>query len=256
VPEPLAYLGDPGVLLMRAAQGDPLRYREGGWPAFEEGLRRAAHWLAALQASPLRLGSREHAAHDASRLAARAKKAAACRPELEGVFRSAMEELDGRRAAVAKLGEVQTHGRYHAEHVFLAPECVTVIDLDRAALGDPMKDVGEFLHRLRWQGAREGWGGEALEESSAAFLAEYSRVSPVHLSRLTYYWSYSILWTLLGLACKGRAGEGKRQERSRFLQAEFALVPERAAPFRISGRMRPTSRRSQGRPIPPDEPRP
>jgi hypothetical protein len=112
---------------------------------------------------------------------------------------------------------------------------ITVIDLDRAAVTDPMKDVGEFLHRLRWLAAREGWGGEALEESTGAFLTEYARHCPVSLSRLTYHWSYSILRTLLGIACKGGPGERKLEERSRFLQSEFALVPQRTSAFRISG---------------------
>jgi hypothetical protein len=253
VPEPIAYLFGHGVLLMGAAPGEPLRALPArGRDEFQEGLRNAARWLAALHASPVGPGSGVSVAQSAARLSRRAASAAARRPDLEDVFRTAIQELARRCALAAEPKvQVQTHGRYHAEHVFLAPDCVTVIDLDRAALADPMKDVGEFLHRLRWQGAREGWAGEALEESTEAFLAEYSRHSPVHLSRLTYYWSYSILWTLLGSARKGRLGERKHEERSRFLQAQFALVPQRASAFRVSGpRTRPIPRRSHGRLIP------
>jgi aminoglycoside phosphotransferase (APT) family kinase protein len=206
VPEPIAYLAECEVLLMRAAPGDALGGREPrGSEASMDRMSGAARWLAALHASPLRLGPREDVAQDVLRLARRAAKGAASRPDLEDVFRRSLEELARRcPAAAAPGGQVQTHGRYHAEHVFLAPDCVTVVDLDRAALADPGKDVGEFLHRLRWEAAKAGLGDDALEEPTEAFLDEYARHSRVGLSGLAYHWSYSILWSLLGVACRPR----------------------------------------------------
>jgi hypothetical protein len=197
VAEPIAHLPDHGVVVMRAAPGNRLRALHArGREELQEGLRKAARWLVALHASRLRLGPREDVAYGVSRLARRASIAIACRADLEDFVRRAMEELARRGAAAdGPKGPVQTHGRYHAEHVFLAPHGVTVIDLDRAAVADPMKDVGEFLHRLRWQAAREGWGSQALEESTDAFLSEYARHRPVPIAGLTYHWSYSILWT-------------------------------------------------------------
>lgn len=165
VPEPIAYLAEHGVVLMRAAPGGPLcSVEQRDRQAFEEGLRGAARWLAALHASPLRLGPRQEVAHEVARLARRAATATACRPDLERAFRRAMEELDARRPAHPDLGPpVQTHGRYHAEHVFLRPEFVTVIDLDRSAVSDAAKDVGEFLHRLRWLGGQVAMGRPCSE---------------------------------------------------------------------------------------------
>lgn len=231
VPEPIGYLGEHGVLLMQPAGGNRFagaetRDREG----VEEGARRAASWLVALHESPLRLGPGESVAQGAFRLAGRAMKAAACRPDLEDVFRRAIAELGRRCGTVAEpRAQVQTHGRYHADHVFLAPQFVTVVDLDRAALADPAKDVGEFLHALRWEGAKRRWHNDAVEDACEAFLDEYVRHRPGVLSELAYYWSYSVLWALLGLAFRRRSGRTAWSARSEFLRAEFDGVPRRAA---------------------------
>lgn len=241
VPEPIAYLAEQGVLVMRAAPGKPLReLGAGGHEAFGEGLSRAARWLAALHASPLRVGPREDVAQGLFRLARRVAKAAACRPDLEDALRDLLEELARRHGAVAQPGaQVQTHGRYHAEHVFLARDRVTVVDLDRAALADLAKDIGEFLHRLRWEAGKAGLSDGAVDERTEIFLSEYTRVSSAPLFGLAYHWSYSILWTLLGIACRGRPERKGWEERSGFLRAEFEHVPRRAAAWSAQDERRP-----------------
>lgn len=231
VSEPIGYLDEYGVLLMRPAGGARfagLETLERG--ALEEGMRRAAGWLVALHDSPLRLGPVESVAQGLFRLSGRAVKAAAFRPDLEHVFRDALAELGRRcRTAAEPSARVQTHGRYHAGHMFLAPECVTVIDLDRAAVADPAKDVGEFLSAVRWEGAKRHWGDDAVEAACEAFLDEYVRHRPGVLSGLAYYWSYSVLWALLGQALRRWPGRTAWSVRSEFLRAEFDAVPSRAA---------------------------
>ena len=233
VPEPIAYLDEHGVLLLRPTPGECLagmetRDRE----RFEGGVTRAARWLVALHASRLRLGPHASFAPDTFRLARRAAKAAACRPDLGNVIRDALTELGTRYVTAAELGaSVQTHGRFHAGHVFVGPEHVTAIDLDRAAVADPAKDVGEFLHGLRSIGARTGIVDSAVEDACEAFLGEYVQHRPAALSELTYYWSCSVLWTLLGLAFKDRPSRRGWKERIEFYRAEFADVPRRAAPW-------------------------
>jgi hypothetical protein len=229
VPEPLGYLEEYGVLLMRPAAGDRFTGAAADeLEALARGARRAARWLAALHASPLRLGPRVDAAHGALRLARRAAKAAASRPDLADLFRAALGELEQR--LTAEPGPpVQTHGRFHAGHVFVAPRWVTVVDLDRACVADPAQDVGEFLHALRWEGAKRRWSDDAVEEACDAFLDAYSQQRPDPLTALTYYWSYSVLWALLGLAFRRRPGRTAWDARSDFLRAEFDDVPQRAA---------------------------
>jgi Phosphotransferase enzyme family len=225
VPEPLAYLPDHGVLLLRAAAGE--RLSSVAAPELADGVRSAARWLAALHASDVELDASERAAQGVLRLARRTASAAAARPELEEVVRGLLEILAERYERVAARAELApTHGRFSAEHVFLAPEAVTVVDLDRAALADPAKDVGEFLHRLRWAAGKRGRMTDTIDEAGEAFVCEYLRSSRYVLSTLEYHWSYSVVWTLLVLASSGRRGKGW-DERSGFLLAELTSIPDR-----------------------------
>lgn len=231
VSEPVGYLDEHGVLLLRTAEGDNLAATQTVDPeAFHEGVTRAAGWLVALHSSPVRVGPRVSVIQDAFRLARRAAKAAAGRPDLADIIPEALAELGKRSATAADAtAPVQTHGRYHAGHVFVTPECVTAIDLDRAALADPAKDVGECLHALRSTGAKTGIVDPATEHACEAFLDAYLRQRPGALRELAYYWSYSVLWTLLQLAFKDRPARKGWKKRVEFFRAEFHDVPRRAA---------------------------
>lgn len=229
VPEPIGCVEEHGVLLMRPAAGDRIVLTEAiDDEALREGMRRTARWVAALHGSPLALGPREDVAHGAFRLTRRAAKAAAARADLEPLFRRLLAELGERSGEAAETGaRVQTHGRYHVGHVFMAPDCVTAVDLDRAAVADPAKDVGEFLHVLRWEAAKRR-SEVAIDNACRTFLDEYARHRPAALSGLPYYWSYSILWALLGVAFRVRIGRTAWSRRSDFLLAEFDDVPRHA----------------------------
>jgi len=230
VPEPLAYLPDHGVLLLRAAAGEQLSSLAPSRTL--DGVRRAARWLAALHASDVELDASEDPVQGVLRLGRLAASAAASRPELEEVFRGLLEILAERYEGVAGRAELApTHGRFSAEHVFIAPEAVTVVDLDRAALADPAKDVGELLHRLRWDAGKRGRVTEAIDEAGEAFVREYLRSSRFGLSTLAYHWSYSVVWTLFVLASRHRPGKGW-DERSAFLLTELAAVPARVEALR------------------------
>jgi aminoglycoside phosphotransferase len=231
VPEPIAYLDEHRVLLLRPAPGDELAaIRTIAPEAFPVGVTQAARWLVALHSSPVKTGPRLTRAQAAARLALRAARATACRPELEGVIRDSLAELERRRATGDDAGaQVQTHGRYHAAHVFVAPQCVTAIDLDRAGLADPARDVGEFLHGLRAVGAKSGIVDDAIDDACESFLGEYLRGRPVARSGLAYYWSYGVIWMLLGLAFKDRPARPGWKQRIVFLRAEFHDVERRAA---------------------------
>jgi hypothetical protein len=227
VPEPLGCFADWRVLIMRAAPGPRLPALTGQPGAWEAGVRAAAGWLAQLHGLSLNLGPREHITEGIFRLARRATKATAHHPQLEGILVRLIEELGERARSIAGSRPLdQTHGRYHAGHVFVAPESITVIDLDRVALADPAKDVGEFLHRLRAQAMRKGLGGDAAERATATFLDEYAAHAHTVLGGLMYYWSYSILSTLFRLL---ELNHEKWERRLEFYRAEFEDVPGRAS---------------------------
>jgi phosphotransferase family enzyme len=227
VAEPLGCFADWGVLVTRVAPGHRLPElvaRPGQW---EDGLRAAAGWLARLHALPLELGPREDIARGVFRLAQRAATAGARHPELEGLLVRVIEKLAERARSVdGSRTQTQTHGRYHARHVFVAPAVVTVIDLDRIARADPARDVGEFLHRLRAQTRRDRLGGDAVERATLAFLEKYAAHAGAVPRGLVYYWSHSILSTLLRVV---ELDHAKWERRVDFYRAEFEAVPELAA---------------------------
>jgi aminoglycoside phosphotransferase (APT) family kinase protein len=216
---------------MQAAEGEPLLGLQGrDWATWEEGLRGAARWLTVLHASPMRQGQPEDLGQGVFRLARRIAKAAARNPDLEKLLIRLVKDLAKRAEAITgPRPQVQTHGRYHSGHVFLAPGIITVIDLDRSCPADPAKDVAEFLHRLRAGVAKGELDYETAERATNVFLEEYALHSTVELSGLAYYWSYSILSTLLHTMRKRHLDEKTRAQRLDFYQAEFYDVPRRLA---------------------------
>jgi Phosphotransferase enzyme family len=233
VAEPLGCFADWGVVVALAAPGvciEPLVVGNSG----AGGLRAAAGWLAHLHAVRVDAADPvEDLAHGVFRLARRAARAGASHPELAGTLVGLIEKLAERSAdCLAQPALAHTHGRYHAGHVFLAAEVVTVIDLDRAALADPAKDVGEFLHRLRLvEGRTSRLGMTAPPRAARTFLEEYTASAGSAPGRLVYYWSYSVLAALLRLL---EVGHERWEKRLAFLRDEFDAIPGRATSFAIA----------------------
>jgi hypothetical protein len=226
VPEPLGCFPDWGVHLMRAAPGECLVERVTRPGPWEGDLRAAAAWLARLHASSLHLGPDEHLAQSVFRLARRVARATARRPELENLLVELIEELDARARTTGHAGSrVQTHGRYHPGHVFISPDGVTAIDLDRAALADPAKDVGEFLHRLCATKMRARFGGATSERAASAFTQEYASRAGALPRGLPFWWSYSILSSLVRVIDLQRKGW---DDHLAFYLREFRAIPLRS----------------------------
>lgn len=107
----------------------------------------------------------------------------------------------------------------------MASGFVTVVDLDRAAPGDPAQDVGDFLQRLRANIAQAGLGVEAADRATETFLEEYERSGGAELVGLNYYWSFSVLHRLLGSVRNGRT------RRIEYYRSEFHGIPNASAAY-------------------------
>jgi aminoglycoside phosphotransferase (APT) family kinase protein len=237
VPEPIAFRPDEGVILMGAAPGERVReLATGDGAAWEEALRGSARWLAALHSSSHRLGPPDDPTRRVLHLARRVAETAARRPDLERLLARLLDEL-GERSPVQQgaPSTVQTHGRYHPQHVYVSFDAVTVIDTDRATPGDAAKDIGEFLHRLRADANSAGLSAEDADRASAVFVEEYARRSAADLSALEFYWSYSLLFTLVARAGRTEAADADAQRRIAFYEREFAGVSERVAAYHVRG---------------------
>jgi phosphotransferase family enzyme len=234
VPEPLAYLGERRTFLMEAASGDRLRaIGDEGGERWADGLRTAARWLAELHTSSVRVGAADQW-RDLFRMARWIARASARHPELEGTLTALVDDLGHRAGAISERGPqptVQTHGRYHTGHVYVAPRHVTVIDLDRAAPSDPAKDVAELLSRVRGSFHAKGLDDNLAEHSIRIFLEEYERNSHVRSPALLYYWSLSVLTTMLHTMCKGHLDDEARKVRVAFFESEFRHLPRRISSY-------------------------
>ena len=111
---------------------------------------------------------------------------------------SLLDELTRRIPLRFANDNVQTHSRYHPQHVYLAPDCGIVIGADRA---------------------------------SEMFVHGYIRRGGADLSGLAFQWSYSILFTLVARAGRTSADDLDERGRIEFYEAEFAAALGRAAAY-------------------------
>ena len=212
VPEPLAFLPEQNLFLMGESAGAPLGALLGGSGEWRAGVLDAARWLAAFHRSSLRVGDPEPEWDSLKtfRLATRLVKAAAARPSERVLLLDLMHMLKERFAALPE-GRlvVQTHGRFHHDHVFLSPQAVTVIDLDRSRPSDPAKDVAEFMRVLRLAAFRAGVDEALTDKMTDAFLTQYLAVVPEAAAGLPHYWLSFLVLSYVGhLGKAGSDGPG------------------------------------------------
>jgi aminoglycoside phosphotransferase (APT) family kinase protein len=202
VPEPLAFLPEQNLFLMRACPGAPLAALLGnGSGQWKAGVLDAARWLAAFHRSSLRVGDPEPEWDSLKtfRLATRLVKAAAARPSKRMLLLDLMQMLKERFAALPWARPVvQTHGRFHHDHVFLSPDAVSVIDLDRSRPTDPAKDVAEFVRVMRLAAFRAGVDEALTDKMTDAFLAQYLALVPAAAAGLPHYWLSCLVLSYLG----------------------------------------------------------
>ena len=197
VPEPLCFVAEYQLLLMREARGETLASylgRDGGKAL--SGVQEAARWLRQLHSSPIRVGKVDQPWYMFLKLSDRLAKAAASHPQ----------ELKNLTAMLVRLGEfaerreagevVQGHGQFRPIHVFLNGATTTVIDVDRSVPADPARDLAEFIHRLRSTILRDAGAMEQAGLLTNAFLDEYAAHKPSRLGTLSFYWGFHILVSL------------------------------------------------------------
>jgi Phosphotransferase enzyme family len=227
VPDPLGFLADENLLLMRRAPGVAISgaLRDGRSLDLVESCREAARWLAKLHCSPLAIGHHE-ADWDSLklfRMCTRFLKAAAAKPEQLDTMRDLMEEVE---ASILRLGHdrrfVPTHGRYHADHVLISPQATCVIDLDRVGWSDPGKDVAEFVRVLRSTAFKNCNDMTRIDQASSAFLEEYLSHFPEAAKTLGCYWASATFHSYLGAMKDSRDKERRTwQELTEFYCKEI-----------------------------------
>jgi aminoglycoside phosphotransferase (APT) family kinase protein len=167
VPEPIALLSPPGMVLYRAFDGVPLN-RLGPEAQVQEGVRAAARWLVALHGSGLMLPRRLSLEQERRSVREWAESVARAAPGSGVQVRVLAEEWS--RRAVASTREVPLHKDFHAGHV-LVGQGICVIDLDEARQGDPAFDLAHFTAYLAVDFR------PAADTLRELFLGEYAALS-------------------------------------------------------------------------------
>jgi hypothetical protein len=203
VVEPLAWIAEEKVLLCRGALGHPVSDLLGGdVDVLAEATAEAGHWLGRLHGSDLRIG-KAHSLLVTGELTSLGKRLAKVCAGHPGYLRQGLamlERLDALTYDTVDGVLAQSHGQYRPIHVFLDPDAVTVIDLDRSAPADPARDVAEFLHRLRL-GVEVATGDMSrADKACASFLAAYreSAHGDDHLVNLRFHWARYVFHSLNG----------------------------------------------------------
>jgi aminoglycoside phosphotransferase (APT) family kinase protein len=215
IPEPLAFLPEHNLVLMRGVCGEPLANAINDDSALDliDGCREAACWLAAFHKSSLRFGEPESDWDSLKifRVSVRLIKAAGARPEERDALLDYMHALKSRiKHFPADLPLAQTHGRFHHEHVFIAGNQISVIDWDRSRPTNPAKDVAEFLRVLRMSAFRSQPDMTLADEATNAFLDEYLSQIPEVAQSLPYYWSAFLWLSLFGFLKKVEPTDPRR----------------------------------------------
>jgi thiamine kinase-like enzyme len=228
VSEPLLYSSEHSFLLTRAAAGVPLLESLGNdGPEVLTKVRQAARWLVELHKCPLRIGRPESLWESLklSRILHRITKAAARAPH----ERERMIGMVDRLCEKGKRGPeqertVQTHGRYHHEHIFVGQGTVTLIDFDRSAPADPAKDLAEFVSVLRHRTQKKRGSTSTAEAPTRVFLEEYLSHLPANLENLAIHWGAFLLLNMFHYVKKQQHEAQGFESQIAFYEKEFDWI--------------------------------
>lgn len=228
VTKPLLYMPEYNFLLMSAAAGTPLMSLIGqDSPDLLAYVRQAARWLVRLHRAPLRLGRAESLWDSLKlfRVVRRLTKAAARVPH----ERKRLIEMVDALCRAGKQGPgqvpaVQTHGRFHYEHIFVNGGLVTVIDFDRSLPSDPAKDLAEFLSMLRVRTFKRTGTTATVDAATRLFLEEYLLHLPANSQNLTVHWGAFLLLNMFHYVKKYEPDNEAFERLMQFYVREFDAV--------------------------------
>lgn len=192
VPEPLGYVAEERMLLMRAAPGVPISdfVFAGSLGQAKRLMRMSALWLAkfhSLLVPGLQIESPCERMEILKTADLLAKVAAAC-PERTSLLIDLVHQWK-EVAFVTNLSPklVPLHGQFRPAHVFVQRETVVVIDLDKLTLSDPAKDVARFAHSMTKACMELGGDLSRIAALVEEFISAYDMHAPGNLANLRYY---------------------------------------------------------------------
>jgi aminoglycoside phosphotransferase (APT) family kinase protein len=185
---PIAYLAEDGAVLYPHVSGTPLSHmlQEPG-PELAGYLRQSGAALRALHQTPTTLVELQPHSFEKEikGIVSASEHIHALLPAVHARIGAILEQA---RALHARLPQEQpgfAYGDFKADHLWVTPAGLTLIDFDTCYLADQAIDLGKFLADLHWW--HDGYGLPGVEQSRADFLAGYADLSPERLARARLY---------------------------------------------------------------------
>ena len=228
VTKPLLYMPENNFLLMSAAAGTPLMSLI-GQDSVEllTYVRQAAQWLVRLHRVSIRIGRAESLWDSLKlfRVVRRLTKAAARVPHERKRLIEMVDALCRKgKQGPGQVPAVQTHGRFHYEHIFVNGGPVTVIDFDRSLPSDPAKDLAEFLSMLRVRAFKRTGTTATVDAATRVFLEGYLSHLPANSKNLTIYWGAFLLLNMFHYVKKYEPDNEAYERLIQFYVKEFDAV--------------------------------
>lgn len=186
---PLAYLHDDMVVLYPGISGTPLSQLL-QQPAQETAqcLRRAGECLLTLHRMPaVQMELKQHSFEREIRsIASASEHIHALLPQVAATIARILDRGQELHERLPQEPAAFVYGDYKADHLWMTPEGLTLIDCDTCYLFDPALDLGKFLADLRWW--YDGYANNGVEHAQEQFMAGYGPlISPDRLARARLY---------------------------------------------------------------------
>jgi hypothetical protein len=233
IPEPLAFIDEGCLLLVRGAEGTPLSKLAGASSLAEAvtAIRAAARWLAKYHGTRLP-GLRVQSPCERIGILEISDVLANVAAECSGSCSLLIGMLHDLQAIAptsnSSFGLVPLHGDFRPAHVFIEGNRATVAGLEYVGLSDAAKDVASFLHELTTC-FEQGTSRQSAEELVREFLVEYERLAPSTLQNLAYFRALLAFKSLAKLLKDHALDDDDRQAMSQRYRSEFEQATRRGA---------------------------
>jgi hypothetical protein len=185
---PLRYIAAEGLVLYPRVTGTPLSdlLREPG-PQVDGYLRAAGAAIRALHQTPESLIELQpHSfAKELKGIVSASEHVHPLLPEAGAAIARLIERARGLHDQLPQEPPAFAYGDFKADHLWVTPGGMTLIDFDTSYLSDPAIDLGKFLADIQWW--YDGYGLDGVEAAQQQFLAGYGAATPGRLARARLY---------------------------------------------------------------------
>jgi len=185
---PLAYVAAEGLVLYPRVVGTPLSelLREPG-PATDAYVRAAGAAIRTLHQTPESLiALQPHSfAKELKGIVSASEHVRPLLPATGVAITSLIERASALHEQLPQESPAFAYGDFKADHLWVTPTGMTLIDFDTCYLSDPAIDLGKFLADLQWW--YDGYRLEGVAAAQEQFLAGYGPTTAGRLARARLY---------------------------------------------------------------------